>query len=273
MITFPNAKINLGLSVIAKRADGYHDLETVFYPIGIKDALEIIVREEPGCSLFITGIPVAGDQEDNLVVKAYRKLSERFNLPGINIYLHKHIPFGAGMGGGSADAAFMVKMLNDYFSLGLSPAEIENAAGELGADCPFFCRNTPVFAEGTGNLFSPVDFSLKGYFLVVVKPPVSVSTKDAFGGIQPSLPENHVREIVSTLPVTEWKKVLKNDFEVTVFKLYPELAQLKTQLYESGALYASMSGSGSALFGIFDQPTDLSARFAGCFVWEGACEY
>lgn len=274
MITFPNAKINLGLAVVAKRADGYHDLETVFYPVGIKDALEIVERSEPGCTLHVSGIQVTGNQEDNLVVKAYRKLEKQYGLKGVNIYLHKHIPFGAGMGGGSADAAFMLKLLNDHFNIGLSLDELERIAGELGADCPFFIRNTPVFAEGTGNLFSQIDFSLKGYYLAVVKPPVGVSTKDAFGGIVPRKPEHSVREIVETMPVERWKELLENDFERTVFPLYPELAQIKEQLYHSGALYACMSGSGSSLFGIFaSEPADLKALFPDCFVWTGACEY
>lgn len=273
MITFPNAKINLGLSVVAKRADGYHDLETVFYPVGIKDALEITEREEPGCTLYVSGIQVTGNQEDNLVVKAYRKLEKTYALKGVNIYLHKHIPFGAGMGGGSADAAFMLKLLNDLFGIGLSLSDLERFAGELGADCPFFCRNVPVFAEGTGNLFSEIEFSLKGYYLAIVKPPVGVSTKDAFGGIVPHKPLHSVRETVATKPVESWKGLLENDFEHTVFPLYPELGRIKDQLYKSGALYASMSGSGSSLFGIFATEPDLKGLFPDCFVWTGACEY
>lgn len=273
MITFPNAKINLGLSVVAKRPDGYHDLETVFYPVGIKDALEIIVREEPGCTLHVSGMEVTGNPEENLVVKAYRKLAARYALKGVDVYLHKHIPFGAGMGGGSADAAFMLCMLNDVFELNLTQAELEAIAGELGADCPFFCRNTPVFAAGTGNLFSDVNFSLKGYFLAVVKPQVGVSTKEAFGGIVPAQPLCSVKDIIEGQPVSEWKEVLRNDFEETVFPLYPQLAEIKQALYDAGAVYASMSGSGSSLFGIFEQTPDVKTLFADCFVWTGACEY
>ncbi|MEG2945552.1 MAG: 4-(cytidine 5'-diphospho)-2-C-methyl-D-erythritol kinase [Bacteroidales bacterium] len=273
MITFPNAKINLGLSVVAKRPDGYHNLETVFYPVGIKDALEVIERPKPGCTLHISGIPVTDNQDDNLVVKAYRKLAERYPLKGVDIYLHKHIPFGAGMGGGSADAAFMLRLLNDQFELNIPGSELEAIAAELGADCPFFCRNRPVFAAGTGNLFSEVSFSMKGYFLVVVKPEVSVSTKDAFGGIVPCKPLFAVKEIVETKPVSEWREYLVNDFERTVFSIYPQLGAIKAKLYEAGAVYASMSGSGSSLFGIFDHEPDVAALFPGCFVWTGACEY
>ncbi|MEG1586566.1 MAG: 4-(cytidine 5'-diphospho)-2-C-methyl-D-erythritol kinase, partial [Bacteroidales bacterium] len=224
-------------------------------------------------SLFVSGIQVTGDQEDNLVVKAYRKLQSQYNLPGIDVYLHKHIPFGAGMGGGSADAAFMLKMLKDYFGLSVSAEELEVLAGELGADCPFFCRNKPVFATGTGNVFSPVRFSLKGYHLVIVKPAVSVSTKEAFSGITPVCPQQSVRDIIEKLPIQDWKACLKNDFEKTVFKHHPELERIKNLLYGQGAVYASMSGSGSALFGIFNQEINAKSLFPDCFVWEGPCEY
>lgn len=271
MILFPNAKINLGLSVVRKREDGYHDLETVFYPVGIKDILEVVPDEEGDCELTITGIPVSGDPEKNLVVKAYRLLQARFNLPGVRIFLHKQIPFGAGLGGGSADAAFMLLLLQDLFRLSLSDDELEAIAGTLGADCPFFCRNTPVYAEGTGDQFTPVDLSLKGLHLVLVKPATGVSTKDAFGNIHPAAPEINVREIIER-PVEAWKDLLKNDFEKTVFPLYPEISRIKEELYEAGALYASMSGSGSTVFGIFREAPELGNRFSDCFVWQGPCE-
>lgn len=271
MIKFPNAKINLGLSVVAKRNDGYHDLETIFYPVGIKDALEVVPNDNNTCNLHISGIQVDGNPESNLVVKAYRLLQERFQLPGVDIYLHKQIPFGAGMGGGSADAAFMIQMLRDLFSLPLSDEEVEHTAARLGADCPFFCRNVPVYAEGTGNIFSPVSVSLKGYRLVVVKPPKGVSTKDAFGKIVPQQPLLSVKEIVGR-PVEEWRGLLRNDFETTVFPLYPEIKAIKDRLYESGAIYASMSGSGSSVFGIFREEPSLGDAFPGCFIWQGICE-
>ncbi|MGL4293674.1 MAG: 4-(cytidine 5'-diphospho)-2-C-methyl-D-erythritol kinase [Bacteroidales bacterium] len=272
MITFPNAKINLGLSVVAKRADGYHNLETVFYPIGLKDALEVIPRADGKCVLHLSGIQVGGSQEDNLVVKAFRMVEQKYNPGGVDIYLYKHIPSGAGMGGGSSDASFMLLLLNDLFSLGMSQQELEEMSGKLGADCPFFCRNVPVYAEGTGNEFESVDFTLKGYYLVVIKPDVFVSTKDAFSGITPRVPLQNVKDIVTGMPVEEWKIGLKNDFEETVFARYPRLAEIKNTLYEAGAIYASMSGSGSSLFGIFDHPVSLKERFPNDFVWEGICE-
>ncbi len=271
MIRFPNAKINLGLSVVRKREDGYHDLETVFYPVGLKDALEVVPNEEGACRLFISGIQVADDPEKNLVVKAYRKLQERYGIPGVDIYLYKHIPFGAGLGGGSSDASFMLLMLKDLFSLPVSEDEIEEIAASLGADCPFFCRNIPVFAAGTGNLFTPVTVSLKGYRMVIVKPATGVSTKEAFGEIKPVHPEISVREIVKR-PIEAWKELLKNDFEETVFPLHPEIAAIKEKLYESGAVYASMSGSGSSVFGIFKEEVSLLNCFPDCFVWQGECE-
>lgn len=276
MIRFPNAKINLGLSVTSKRADGYHNLETLFYPIELEDALEVVENGIDACRLFLTGVPVGGDQESNLVVKAYRRLQQRFHIAGVDIYLHKVIPSGAGMGGGSSDAAFMLKMLRELFSLPISDSELEAIAQELGADCPFFIRNEPVFAQGTGNLFSPVQLSLKGYAIVVIKPKVSVPTKDAFSQIVPMVPSLSIREVVK-MDLANWRELLVNDFEKSVFDLYPEIAQVKADLYQLGAIYASMSGSGSAVFGLFraDQVVGadlLSQRFADCFIWQGFCK-
>ena len=253
MICFPNAKINLGLHVLSKRADGYHNIETVFYPINLCDALEIVPAEEGKTVFSQTGIQIDGKPEDNLVVKAYHLLKKDYDLPEIAIYLRKEIPFGAGLGGGSSDAAFMIKLLNDFAGLNLSVAQMEAYAGRLGADCPFFIQNKPVFAEGTGSVFSPVTISLQAYHLIVVKPSVSVSTKEAYAGVKPQQPAVSLKEVIR-LPVNEWKNHLVNDFEPGVFAQYPEIREIKQQLYAEGALYASMSGSGSAIFGIFDKP-------------------
>lgn len=252
MITFPNAKINLGLNITEKRPDGYHNLETIFYPILIEDALEInLLHDGDGkYCLHQAGIEIAGEAENNLVVKAYKLLDEWFDLPPVDIHLFKHIPSGAGLGGGSADAAFMLKLLNEKFGLGLGCDKLEEYAARLGADCAFFIRNTPTYAEGIGNIFSPVSLSLKGYQLWLVKPDIFVSTRDAFSLIKPHRPEHPLKEAVR-LPVEEWKKHIVNDFEESVFPQYPAIGEIKEEMYKQGAIYASMSGSGSSVYGLF----------------------
>jgi 4-diphosphocytidyl-2-C-methyl-D-erythritol kinase len=253
MICFPNAKINLGLQVVSGRPDGYHNIETVFYPVPLCDALEIVPSETGETTFSQTGIPVDGNPADNLVMKAFRLLEKDFDLPEIAIYLRKQIPFGAGLGGGSADAAFMLKLVNDFAGLGLSVEQLEKYAGQLGADCPFFIRNNPVFAEGIGNIFTPVEISLQGYCLVLVKPDIHVSTKEAYAGITPKRPVFRLPEIIR-LPPGEWKDRMVNDFEEGIFARYPAIGEIKKALYNRGAIYASMSGSGSSVFGIFEKP-------------------
>lgn len=258
MLTFPNAKINLGLNITGKRPDRYHSLETIFYPIPLEDALEINIAKENKhkFTLYQSGIAIDGNPEDNLVVKAYTMLDARFNLPPVDIHLHKHIPSGAGLGGGSADAAFMLKLLNETFELCLSVEELEDYAASLGADCAFFIQNRPTFAEGIGNIFSPVSLSLEGYRLVLIKPNIFVSTKAAFSLIQPHKPNPSIKEII-TRPITEWKELMVNDFEKSVFAQYPEISEIKKQLYQQGALYAAMSGSGSSVFGLFNKTGNI----------------
>jgi 4-diphosphocytidyl-2-C-methyl-D-erythritol kinase len=253
MICFPNAKINLGLRVVSRRTDGYHNIETVFYPAPLYDALEIVPSETNETVFSQTGIPIGGNPGDNLVMKAVRLLEKDFDLPKIAVYLRKQIPFGAGLGGGSADAAFMLKLLNDWADLNLSVEQLEKYAGQLGADCPFFIRNTPVFAEGTGDIFTPVEISLKGYYLVIANPDIHVSTQEAYAGITPKHPDSRLSEIIR-LPVEEWKGRMVNDFEEGIFARHPILGEIKQMLYDRGAIYASMSGSGSSLFGIFEKP-------------------
>ncbi|MDR0987905.1 MAG: 4-(cytidine 5'-diphospho)-2-C-methyl-D-erythritol kinase [Prevotellaceae bacterium] len=267
MITFPNAKINLGLYITAKRSDGYHNIETIFYPIPLEDALEVNeLPTAPAGSKWVfhaTGLPIAGLPEDNLVVKAYQLLDSDYSLPPVEIWLYKRIPSGAGLGGGSSDAAHMLKMLNDRFALALTDDELERYAARLGADCPFFVRNKPTLATGIGNLFTPVSLSLSGYQLVVIKPDVFVSTREAFARIQPRQTGVSIREVIEH-PVETWRHTLSNDFEQSVFAQHPALGVLKEQLYRQGAVYAAMSGSGSALFGLFspDMPCkSLRARF------------
>lgn len=266
MICFPNAKINLGLNVIEKRPDGYHNLETIFYPIPIKDALEIVPARE--FSFSQTGIEITGPIEKNLVIKALDLLKARFDIPPIEIHLLKAIPFGAGLGGGSSDAAFMLKLLNDFCTFGLKEEELETLAASIGADCPFFVRNKPVFASGTGNIFTPVEVSLKGYHLCLVKPDIAVSTPEAYSLITPLRPQINIKDII-VRPVSEWKELLVNDFEKSIFPRYPEIKNIKEKLYEAGAVYAAMSGSGSSVFGLFEKAVSMKQIFPKHYVWEG----
>lgn len=275
MITFPNAKINLGLNIVEKRPDGYHNLETIFYPINLQDALEVTRREnnDKEYTLHISGSPLEGEPEDNLVVKAYKLLKKDYlGLLPVDIHMYKHIPAGAGLGGGSSDAACMIKLLNDKFSLGLSTERMEEYAVKLGADCAFFIRNKPVFATGIGNLFEPVELSLKGYHIILIKPDIFVSTRDAFAEIKPVRPAVSLKEIVKQ-PMETWKHSMKNDFEDSVFKKFPEIAAIKDELYDLGAVYAAMSGSGSSVYGIFKAPIEnVEDKFCGCFCRQRALE-
>ncbi len=267
MITFPHAKINIGLQVTERRPDGYHNLDTVFYPIPIHDALEVIVAEgaDYDCRLHISGITIEGDTDTNLVVRAYRLLSADYPLPSVDIYLHKHIPTGAGLGGGSADAGYMLRLLNEMFELGIPTERLEAYATQLGADCPFFITGKPVYATGIGNEFHPIDLNLSGLHLVVVKPDVFVSTKEAYSMVKPEKPEVTLDKKI-TRPITEWRDTISNDFEKGIFSLHPELADIKEKLYALGAKYAAMSGSGAALFGLFEAPLDdVEQHFPGCF--------
>ena len=269
MIVYPNAKINIGLFVTGKRPDGFHDLETFFYPIGLSDILEIVTAEgkKGKCRFSQTGLEVECDVEDNLVVKAYRLLDADYHLPALSVHLHKVIPFGAGLGGGSADAAFMLKALDAYFNLGIGTAGLEAYAARLGSDCAFFVRNRPAFAHGKGELLEEAALSLAAYRLVVVKPGFGVSTADAYRGIVPCAAGFDLRHL-GGLPVEEWKGRVGNDFERTVFAKYPVLAALKQQLYAGGAVFASMTGSGSAVYGLFRREDAVKADFPGCFVWQ-----
>lgn len=258
MITFPNAKINLGLNITEKRPDGYHNLETIFYPIPLEDALEVCPRKEGEgkYSLSQSGLAIEGDPDKNLVVKAYKLLDEACGLPPADIYLYKHIPSGAGLGGGSADAAFMLKLLNETYNLKLTDDQLEEYAARLGADCAFFVRNRPTYAEGIGNIFSPVELSLAGWQLLLVKPDIFVSTRDAFARICPRRPQRNLKDIIGQ-PVESWKDYMVNDFEESVFPQFPAIGDIKTKLYHLGAVYASMSGSGSSVYGLFAPGTSL----------------
>ena len=274
MIYFPCAKINLGLNITEKRADGYHNLETVFFPIPICDALEIKTMDERfpsnvACDLKVTGNNVCCNENDNLIVKAYNMIAAEFDIPRVHAHLYKNIPSEAGLGGGSSDAAYMIRLLDQRFRINIGNAEMEKYAARLGADCPFFITAEPSYAEGIGEILSPVnitDNNLEGYSLVVVKPQIAVSTKEAFSNITPRKPLMCCREIVAQ-PIETWKDALCNDFEESVFGIYPKLNDIKNRIYTLGAAYAQMSGSGSSLFGIFKSDVDeqsIQNEFADC---------
>lgn len=270
MIIFPIAKVNLGLNVVERRPDGYHNLQTVFYPVGIQDALEIFPMaedfpSEADCDIKVSNIPIEGDEQRNLVVRAYQLLKQDFpNLPRLHVHLYKGIPTQAGMGGGSSDASAMLRLLNTSFQLKLSDEKLISYASKLGADCAIFILNRPAYAEGIGEKLYPMDVDLSGWYMAVVRPDIPVPTKEAFARIKPHFPQKCCRDIVMQ-PVETWKEELVNDFEESVFALHPELAAIKERLYQLGATYAAMSGSGSALFGLFRQPIDLRSSFEGMF--------
>jgi 4-diphosphocytidyl-2-C-methyl-D-erythritol kinase len=254
MIVFPNAKINIGLNIISRRGDGYHDLETVFYPVAIKDALEVI--EAKKLSFTSSGILIPGDAEENLCLKAYYLMKQDVHIPPVHIHLHKHIPIGAGLGGGSADAAFFIRLINDKFQLGLSRSQLLNYASQLGSDCAFFIDNSPVFAHGRGEKLENIHLDLSEYFIVLVKPPIHISTADAYKHVEPHHPFKSLKELITT-PVETWKDQIINDFEYSIGKSYTEIDGIKKMLYQAGAIYAAMSGSGSSVYGIFPEKTEL----------------
>ncbi len=256
MLLMPNCKINIGLNVVSKRTDGYHNLETVFYPIPLRDNLEFKeIKDEEDCAFRLTqeGVKVEGRPEDNLVVKVYLSLKDEFELPPLDIFLYKHIPMGAGLGGGSSDAAAMMRGLNEIYELGMLEYEMEKRIAKFGADCAFFIQNTPAYATGIGDELTPINLSLKGKFIVLVKPDVFVSTKEAYAHIHPHAADTPLLKAIAQ-PMEHWKDMVVNDFEASVFPLHPELPAIKQTLYDMGAIYAAMSGSGSTIFGIFDRP-------------------
>lgn len=268
MVVFPNAKINLGLSVTEKRTDGFHNIETAFYPVPLRDALEIIPAKDGKTEFGFSGPNIPGTVENNLCFKAWELLKNDFHLPEIKFHLHKVIPMGAGLGGGSADGAFTIRLLNQVFNLKLTNGQMQDYARQLGSDCAFFIENKPVFAFGKGDLFEDTRVDLSGFYLILIKPTINVNTAGAYANIVPSRPAISIKEIIR-LPVEKWKDLLQNDFETSVFKSYPEIETIKNQLYENGAVYASMSGSGSAVFGIFKTIIELKSLFPDFFCWSG----
>ena len=275
MITFPVAKINLGLNVVEKRADGYHNLQTVFYPVPIMDALEIVPMSDGfpsdvDCDLKVTNITIEGDEQRNLVVRAYQLLKADYpELPRVHAHLWKGIPTQAGMGGGSSDCGYMIRLLNETFDMGLSSEQMQQYAARLGADCAFFIESRACYAEGIGERLEPIDLDLSGWHIGVVRPDIPVPTKEAFSRIHPHYPALNCRDVVKQ-PVETWSNRLTNDFEESVFVLHPEIGAVKEQLYKMGATYAAMSGSGSALFGLFkEEPDALRQTFPDMFTFSG----
>ena len=272
MIVYPNCKINLGLNVVRKRTDGYHDLETVFYPVPLTDKLEAVVGNgaDGTCSLSLSGNPIEGNAADNLIVKAYNLLAADHRLPHVDFDLEKHIPSQAGLGGGSSDATYTLRLLNELCQLHLDSPTLQRYAARLGADCAFFVTAEPSFATGIGDVLTPMADEcahLKGLYLLIVKPSVAISTAQAFSFVKPQSPIIRCKEVVAQ-PIDEWRYRLGNDFEVSIFNIHPEIRSVKQQLYSMGATYAQMSGSGSAFFGIFNEaPTRLPAAFDGMFTY------
>ena len=265
MIVFPNSKINLGLNIVHKRNDGYHNLETIFYPLPLTDILEITEYKQPERTFTIpfstSGLAIEGDSSTNLCLKAYKLLKKRFHqLPHIQMHLHKVIPSGAGLGGGSADAAFTLKLLNSKFDLGLTTAQLIKYALLLGSDCPFFIINKPCFGTGRGEQLEEIPIELSPYKFLIINPGIHVNTGRAFLNIVPTQPQRSIKDIILG-PVERWKDELFNDFEKTTFKQHPEIADIKDQLYVAGATYASMSGSGSTIYGIFPKQEKLQLSF------------
>jgi 4-diphosphocytidyl-2-C-methyl-D-erythritol kinase len=266
MVAFPPCKINLGLHILHKRTDGYHALETCFYPVPWTDILEVIPSDTLAFSQSGDAIPGAPD--DNLCLRAYHLLQRDFSLPPVRIHLHKIIPTGAGLGGGSSDGAYTLRLLNSLFSLNLAPAALAAYAAQLGSDCAFFTQDAPQLGTGRGEILTNIDISLKGKFLVLAKPPIHVSTAEAYACITPATPATPLSEILGRVPLAAWKENLHNDFEGSVFARHPAIEALKEKLYRAGAVYASMSGSGASVFGIFDKGVDL-AFDAGVAHWSG----
>lgn len=267
MVSFPLCKINLGLYVTGKRHDGYHDLVTCFYPVPWCDVLEIVPADT--FSFSSSGVEVPGDTSDNLCVRAYALLKREYDLPPVSIYLLKILPIGAGLGGGSSDGTYALKSLASLFDLKLTTGELRLLAARLGSDCAFFVEPRPSIGTGRGEQLSPIVLSLKGKYLVIVKPPLNIPTAQAFARLNPRTPDVDLREILETKSAGTWKDFLRNDFEAPLFAEFPILAQVKERLYSQGALYAAMSGSGAALFGIFDSQVAIEDQFPGMTCWSG----
>ncbi len=268
MLTYSNAKINIGLNIVEKRNDGFHNIETVFFPIGMRDAIEIAdSKSEAPYTFSASGIPINIDAKDNIVVKAYELIRAKYNFPAQDIHLHKNIPFGAGLGGGSANAAYMIKLLNNKFNLGMSNEEMETEVKKLGSDCAFFIKNEAAFADEKGDRLQAIDVDLSAYHILLIKPDVHISTPEAYANIKAQQPDVSLRELIKQ-PIETWKATIKNDFEGSIFPKHPLLAEIKKEFYEQGAIYAAMSGSGSSMFGLFKEEPKILPQWEKHFCWK-----
>ncbi len=268
MVVFPNVKINLGLFVIEKRLDGFHNIETVMVPVPMHDALEMVVSRNETFDFHITGIEIPGNPHENLCYRAWEMLQKDFDLPPVSLHLHKATPIGAGLGGGSSDGAFTIKLINQLFELGLTTPMMEDYAKRLGSDCAFFINNQPVFAFEKGDRLEPISLDLSDTFIVIAKPDVHISTQEAYKGIRPAPSQVSLKEALHR-PLKYWREQVTNDFEHSIFKAAPVVGQIKSKLYEQGAVFALMSGSGSAVYGLFEYEVDLKEQFQDCFYWSG----
>ncbi|MFB0946362.1 MAG: 4-diphosphocytidyl-2-C-methyl-D-erythritol kinase [Spirosomataceae bacterium] len=267
MLTFPNAKINIGLNIVERRSDGFHNIESVFYPIQWRDGLEMVKADK--FDFRTTGLLIPGKAESNLILKALELVKEATEEDVFKsiVHLHKVIPMGAGMGGGSADGAFALKLANDLFELNLSTEDLQELARKLGSDCAFFVENNPMFCYDKGDQFKETTLDLSGKYIVVVNPNIHISTAEAYAGVQPRKWEMGLKRAILQ-PISEWRNLIKNDFEDSLLEKYPAIPKIKNDLYEMGAVYASMTGSGSTVYGIFDEKTDLQSAFEDFVVWE-----
>lgn len=267
MILFPNAKINLGLRIIERRNDGFHNIETLFVPIALCDVLEFTNSETPRNTIKVTGLLQENDPEDNLVLRAWELMYEKYNIPHLNIHLHKAIPIGAGLGGGSSDAAFMLKGINDLFNCGCSNEELKKMAARLGSDCPFFIENVKALGTGRGEELQAIELNLDQYKLLLVNPGIHISSKEAYDGVTPGKQDQSLIDLVKN-PVAKWKHCICNDFENTILPKYPKIQEIKSSMYGSGAIYSSMTGSGSTVFGIYSKlkKEEIDALFPDDFI-------
>jgi 4-diphosphocytidyl-2-C-methyl-D-erythritol kinase len=269
MIVYPNAKINIGLNIVNKRKDGFHNIESWVFAIDLCDILEII-KSDSATSFKSTGIAIPGNPEENLCLKGWEILSNEFSIPPVKIHLHKQIPIGAGIGGGSSDGAFTIKALNNLFSLNLSPEKMKQFSAMLGSDCPFFIDNRPAHVTGRGENLSLLKKDMSNYFILLVNPGIHIGTAEAYAGVQPKKPSQSVSDLIRN-PIKDWQKKINNDFEPGIFKTHPVIEEIKHLLLHAGAHYASMSGSGSSVFGIFESEPSESIRtgFNSWFTWKG----
>ncbi|HEX2395757.1 MAG TPA: 4-(cytidine 5'-diphospho)-2-C-methyl-D-erythritol kinase [Bacteroidales bacterium] len=270
MISFPNCKINIGLNILRRRPDGFHDIETLFCPVDLTDVLEFIPLHRNGnVNLTVSGLAVDCPPDKNLCIKAYELLKTEYNLPPLDVHLHKVIPSGAGLGGGSSDAAFMLNMLSDIFELHLKEDDLCEYASRLGSDCAFFIKNRPMLGFGRGNLFKEINPIPADLEIIIVHPGIHISTAEAYAGVIPAMPTEKLEKLIS-LPIEDWKDLIINDFEESIIRKYPLIGKLKTKFYEMGAIYASMSGSGSSVYGLFSGAAPSpGAHFPGMFTWKG----